>query len=357
VIGRRPYFFVGATRHGSNLFTAIAGQTARGRKGTSWDYLSSILGAIDPQWMDKHVHGGLSTGEGLISLAGGGMSEGESPDSRLLFLQDELSSVLRVMTRPTSTLSTTLRRAWDGGRLQISTKEEPLLVKNAHISLIGHITLPDLFRYMGVADVFGGLFNRILWCCSRRSKILPFGGQLPKGEFDRIVNCTRAALDFASKVGMVELSRQSKALWQEEYVRITNAADVAPLVDAVTARGEAQVRRLSMIYAIADMSPIVKLQHLRAGLEVWRYCNDSAQYIFERTKGPSLTQKIIQLLPVAGLGLSRTQISHALSGHSSSSEIKQALDDLQTRNLAKSQKIVTAGRSAETWIRLRSREV
>jgi hypothetical protein len=47
------------------------------------------------------------------------------------------------------------------------------------------------------------------------------------------------------------------------------------MLGAVTARGEAQVMRLACLYALADISSFVRLEHLRAGLEVWRYCFDS----------------------------------------------------------------------------------
>ena len=72
VIGRKPHFYVGQTRHGLNLYTVLVGKTARARKGTSWDFIASPFRLLDPQWIEECVQGGLSTGEGVIVRAAGG---------------------------------------------------------------------------------------------------------------------------------------------------------------------------------------------------------------------------------------------------------------------------------------------
>jgi hypothetical protein len=41
-IGRHAYFEVEADRHAANLFVALVGMSARGRKGTSWGYVQRM---------------------------------------------------------------------------------------------------------------------------------------------------------------------------------------------------------------------------------------------------------------------------------------------------------------------------
>jgi hypothetical protein len=48
--------------------------------------------------------------------------------------------VLKNVSREISTLSPTLRSAWDGRPLQILTRTAPARATDAHISVIGHIT-------------------------------------------------------------------------------------------------------------------------------------------------------------------------------------------------------------------------
>jgi hypothetical protein len=45
-------------------------------------------------------------------------------------------------------------------------------------------------------------------------------------------------------------------------------------------RGEAQVLRLSMIYALLDGHATIELSHLKCAVACWEYCEDSAKFIF-----------------------------------------------------------------------------
>ena len=66
VIGTAPHFRVENTRHCLNLFCVIVGQTAKGRKGTSWNRVLQIFEAVDATWVKERICSGMSSGEGLI---------------------------------------------------------------------------------------------------------------------------------------------------------------------------------------------------------------------------------------------------------------------------------------------------
>lgn len=68
VVGRRPHFKVEADYHAPNLFIALVGKSARGRKGTSWGYILQLFLRVDKTWARKCIQPGLSTGEGLIQV-------------------------------------------------------------------------------------------------------------------------------------------------------------------------------------------------------------------------------------------------------------------------------------------------
>ena len=84
---------------------------------------------------------------------------------------------------------------------------------------------------------------------------------------------------------------------------------------AITARAEAQVLRLSLIYALLDESAlpaqaIIDTLHLQAALAVWRYCDASAARIFGRSLGDPVADEIYRMLQHAPQGMTRWEISN-----------------------------------------------
>src|SRR5262249_29028882 len=156
-------------------------------KGTAWRRVRPVLGRVDPDWAESRIAGGVSSGEGLIheirdpvfgtdENGDNGCKDPGRDDKRVLGLEYEFGSVLRVLAREGSTLSAVMRMAWDSDDLRTMTKHSPTRATNPHVSLVGHITQQELSKYLSAVEVFNGLGNRILWSCVRRSKHLPFGG-------------------------------------------------------------------------------------------------------------------------------------------------------------------------------------
>src|SRR5208283_2893112 len=65
---------------------------------------------------------------------------------------------------------------------------------------------------------------------------------------------------------------------------------------ACTARAAALTLRLSLIYALLDGASEIRKEHLIAALEVWRYCDDSAKYIFGDALGDPTADEILRAL-------------------------------------------------------------
>jgi hypothetical protein len=176
MIGPGPHCLVESTRHALNLYAVLVGETSKGRKGTSWGHIERLCSRIEEQWARGRVTGGLSSAEGLISEV---RDDTDPPsDRRLLIVQSEFASVLKVMQREGNNLSPLLRAAWDSGNLRTLVKHDPLKATGAHISIVGHITHPELLRYLSDTEQHNGFANRLLWCCIKRSKFLPEGGSV-----------------------------------------------------------------------------------------------------------------------------------------------------------------------------------
>ena len=119
---------------------------------------------------------------------------------------------------------------------------------------------------------------------------------------------------------------------------------------AVTSRAEAQVVRLSCLYALLDESALVEEQHLKAALAVWSYCEQSAMYIFGNELGDEVADEIRRCLRVAAPeGLTRTELRDLFGRHKSAARIGAALAALQERGLVAMRREQTDGRPVEVW--------
>jgi hypothetical protein len=358
VIGRGAFFCVGATKHAANLFALLAGRTGKGRKGTAHDQALDLYRAADPDWVKRCVQTGLTSGEGLIHAVRdpaaarvvGGRRVPPDPgvsDKRLLAVESEFSAVLRNANRTGNILSPTMRQAWDGGDLRVMGKTSPDVATGAHISIIGHTTREELKAELSTTDRANGFGNRFLYLCVKRSKYLPDGGELPPALREQLGSDLKDAISFASGAG--ELRRDSAAsdLWHEVYAGLSDGQP--GLAGAMLSRAEAQVLRLSCVYALLDKSHVVRVEHLRAALALWAYAEQSTRYLFGNALGNPTADLILDRLRVTAAGLSRTEIRDLLSRHAPTGSIAAALDLLQELGLARSQRVETAGRPSEKW--------
>ena len=135
VIGKSPYYQVEAERHHANLYIVLVGRSAKARKGVSGNRVRSVMRAVDDSWIKDRIKSGLSSGEGLINEVRDAFeTDSGIPDKRLLIIEAEFANALAVMERPGNTLSSTIRKAWDGDdTLSTMSKNSPLKATAAHI--------------------------------------------------------------------------------------------------------------------------------------------------------------------------------------------------------------------------------
>lgn len=347
LIGRSAYYKVENTRHYCNLFYCAVGDTSRGRKGTAWGQVRPLLAEADPTWAKSRIQSGLSSGEGLIAAVAD--RDDQKNDKRLLVVQTEFASVLRVMNREGNTLSAVIRQAWDDGALDVLTKRDPLHVGGAHIAIISHVTKEEVKRSLSETESANGFANRFLWARSQRSKFLPEGAEINQTAIHGLVEKLRSAMRVGNGVEQMRRDKDAKEWWAAEYKRLSEG--VPGLLGAVTSRAEAQVLRLSMVYALLDCTDVIRVEHLEAAKAVWDYCFDSAKYIFGSSLGYPLADEIWDALRTADdAGLSRTEISsNILNRNHSASHITTALAFLEERGLAHRRTVGEGRSSTEVW--------
>jgi hypothetical protein len=347
-IGRGAWFQVEATRHHPNQYMCLTGDTARARKGSSWDHVRRLITTIDPT-LGPRILTGLSSGEGVIWSVRdpAGQDPGHS-DQRLLVIEPEFASALRAASREMSTLSPTLRSGWDGRPLAIMTRTAPARATEAHIAIIGHITQHELRRHTTSLELANGFLNRVLIIACRRQRLLPEGGNpdpLHNTGLDRLLT---AALNQARTAGQIRLDPNARELWRHAYRQLA-AEPSDQQIAQITARAEAHVIRLALIYALADGQRQIRPAHLTAALALQDYAARSAGWALKGATGQPLAEQIHATLLQHPGGLTRSQISQTLNHNQPAGEIDHALHALNTAGRVTVTQIPTGGRPAQLW--------
>jgi len=372
LIGRGAGFMAEGDFHATNLNIAIVGETSKARKGTSWGRVKQGLELVDPDWVERCITSGLSSGEGVVwrvrdaTVTRRKAKKGETADDdgyldeitdagvddkRLLVVEGELAQALRVMRREGNTLSVTVRNLWDSGDQGSLTKTSPGRTTGALVSIIGHIVRDELRRELSATDAANGFANRFLFVCARRSKALPDGGRVPEDDLRGLAKLIAATADYARNAGVLQRDPHARELWHSVYGRLSEGRP--GLLGAITGRAEAQVMRLAVIYALLDGCREVRVEHLRAALAVWDYSERSAAFIFGATVGDPVADEILAALLQAPDGLTRTAIRDLFKRHQAVERIDLALAALAEAKLAVRRDIKTGGRTAEAWFAVR----
>ena len=178
---------------------------------------------------------------------------------------------------------------------------------------------------------------------------MPEGAEITNETIDDLVKKLRSAVHAGSGTERMRRDAQAREWWASEYERLSEG--VPGLLGAVTSRAEAQVLRLSMVYALLDCTDVIRVKHLEAAKAVWDYCFDSAKYIFGSALGYPLADEIWNALRTEGeAGLSRTEISsNVLNRNYSASHITTALTFLEERGLAHRRMVGEGRSSTEVW--------
>ena len=273
-IGPAPRIHAGLEAQPARLQVWIVGESAIGRKGSSWGAARAIMSVADEGFMDSRVLSGFGSGEALVDAA----ADEAAGDCRLLVLAREGGHLLSVIKRQGDTTSTVLRDAYDTDTLAVRSRAKTSIARQAHIGLIAHITPADLVGMLTETQIRNGFANRGLFCSSRRPHLIPRGGPAPR-EVDDIARRLGNAIRTARTLTSVRFSFEAGEAWDVAYGQFGADAPSALLAD-LEARGDMHCLRLAMIFALLDGTPVIELAHFGAALAVWRYCRDSARYVF-----------------------------------------------------------------------------
>jgi len=351
-IGPDAHAQVGGDRHGPNTFALLVGPTTA-RKGASESIISWLMERAVPSWAKACISYGLGTGEGLTErLQDGSFEEDKNgvltfvngtSDKRLLAIEREFASILKKGRREGNTLPDVIRNAFDGKPLEvINRRKNSLKATGHHVSIIGHITHEELAGELKGSEVANGFLNRFLLVAVARSKKLPSGGNITVLEpfIKPLASALEAVRPLAGASGqkarLLNRTQEAEEAWAEWYC---SHAEYEGTLGKVTARAEAHALRLSLIYALVDGAVAIGIEHLRAGLAVWAYCERSAMLIFGKGEGttppspPSLSEKLLQAIDIKP-GILKTELWSVVGHKVKAVELADALTGLEASGRA-----------------------
>lgn len=366
MLNRRPHLILDGGSHPLLFWPVLVGNSSKSRKGTAGKRIQMLMNLADPSWTRGEYKGTLSSGEGLCfsvrdpqykeeAVKKGGQPTGATvtilvdagvQDKRIFLVQSEFGSVLRVMAREGNSLSGVLRDAWDGLTLAPMTKANRVRATDPHIGIVSHVTKDELRRNLTDSETSNGFGNRFCWFAVRRSKELPFPSSPSNEALQSLATQIGKALQGARNFGVIGLTDLAREAWQAVYHDLS--ADRPGMAGALLARGEAHVMRLSALYAVLDGQAVIDLVHLKAGLSLWQYAEESTRLIFGDTLGNPIAATILRALRANG-EISDSQVSDLFARHVSAAKLEQAKTVLLSAGLAHCVTIETGGRPRIVW--------
>jgi len=326
-VGPGPHYRVGGTFHRCNMFIAICGETAAGRKGTAHDWVAEVFRQTDPYYVDACMLGGLSSGEGVIhsvrdtktkTLKDGSVSVMDEGvvDKRRLFFESELAGrTFTAMKREGNTLSSVLRQSWESANLSVATKQNDDKATGAHISIIGHATVREMLSTLRFSDIVGGFANRFLFFVVRRSKMLPIQTIPDSREMTQLAGRLLKSLQNARKVTQVTLSAKAVDQWVKTYHELDrDAQDDDLTVAPFLSRAAPQILRMAMVLTLVDGEIEIGPDQLQAATQLWACARQSVEFMLE-TGQDTLTpdqNKLFELLETGDRVISCTDAKEEL---------------------------------------------
>ncbi len=357
VVGPGPRDMIGEDAHGARIWPVFVGDTAAGRKGTSFSVVRKLFCEVDETWVTR-IASNVGSGEVVIhevrdprrELTDEGamvVKDLGVEDKRLFIAESEFASVLRVAGRDGSVLSPILRTAWDGGTLRHTVKRQPAVATDAHIVVLGHITPEEIRKELSALERANGFANRFLFAMVRRSQSLPRAAGLPEGLLEEFVDRLRIFIDAAKQWKVVTPTETFWAVYEPHYDRLSSPPP--GLVGSILARGAPYVRRLALLYALLDGESLIYARHARAALAIWEYCEASVHYLFDGRMGDGDSDKVLEALHSAQEGLTRTEVRDLFGRHKKGEEIAHLRDGLLWAGRIEVEVETTGGRDSERW--------
>lgn len=247
------------------------------------------------------VLSGVSSGEGLAWAirddAEGFDDEGNPtvepgvPEKRMLLNLSELGSVLSLVRRPGSTLSTVIRNAYDAVPLETNSKTQPVTVAEHHIGMSASITPAELVGLMfdakdSSASADNGLGNRPLYAFVRRTKLVSRPtraegcDEITETLWANVVRVYAALQPTGPhRSAHLEFSAEGAAAWDAIYSGLDSERGSSERAHKLHGRVTTNTRKLAAILAVMSGEHTVGPEAVRAAAAWAAYCSKTVDVV------------------------------------------------------------------------------
>ena len=359
-IGGGPFVMASGTRHQPRLFAVIVGRSAKARKSTSFDNIADVIARADPDFVSKRVLSGFGSGEALVDAVADpdprdSTDEPGVVDRRCLVWESEWARLLKVAARKEATLSPIVRDAWDGRSLQVRSRTKTAVARDPYVTCLANITSVECKSELSGVEIANGFANRFLLIHAERSQLLPDGDYVDDYLLERMGRAVRDRLHDARKINLMRRTPAATDVWRDMYAAMAED-EPGGVLGSLVARAEAQVLRLSMLYALLDGTGAIDVTHLESAAAVWAYARDTAAHLFwadpTEPVDPDET-KLLTALRENPEGLRMRDIHDLFGRHKPLDQRRDLLRRIAPKApkgwVLVERKVVTDGRSASTW--------
>ncbi len=151
------------------------------------------------------------------------------------------------------------------------------------------------------------------------------------------------AIDRARQLGVLTRSPEAEQRWADIYNAM--ADDVDGVVGSLTARAEAQLLRLSVVFAMLDASDTIEVVHLDAAQAVWEHTEATVNRVFAGHESDWIVPRLLEALTEAGSdGLDGSAQRDLFNRHLDGARLAAAHAELEAHGVARTVLVETGGR-------------
>jgi hypothetical protein len=338
-------------RHRAALFGALVGHSGYGRKGATMRVVDQAFGQVDPM-LDEITMSGVASGEVLVDILNA--SKANSLGTALI-AEHEIAGLLTIASREGSILSTILRKAWDGDKVESRSRAKGTSSAFGYnVAFLGGVTPVELAARLDSNQIANGWANRFLWFHSEKRE-----GGFNSAADDTLstvaIDYLRDCITFAralSGPSVLIAPRFSMHLAPGAHARLDALAeslDVIPVgaIGSLRQRMPAHIVRLAMVAALLDQSAEVGLDHVAFGEAMAAYAVASMRAVFGTRVDDEVAQMILGLLQTHGW-LNTSTLSQIT--RKEPARVRHALVLLLDSGLIEREDRKTGGRTANGYI-------
>jgi hypothetical protein len=308
IIGMGAHMRVEDNLHYPMVNVIVTGQSSRSRKDTAMGRALRPLKMADPVWGTQRIRQGFSSGEAVASYFERIYKLNGS--LRLFVTDTEFKSTLTICGREGNTLSEMYRHMFNGDPLEVNVKKSKDVISVPYScgTSAGLITKTELLEVLKDSELASGFVNRYLTILVHRVRKI----SRPVRMTDPAALCERDAIvtQLQEVIRWIEGRKEEVDLNGTKGIKMTWGEEAGHAWDKFyndlgdddaeyLTRAEVFVMRISMIYALLDMSDVIRIEHLNAALAVWRYAEQSSHLIYGNPQ-PSNVVKLMNRALAAG---------------------------------------------------------